>query len=160
VKVGSVPPQTNRCRSTLPFAVGYSDPNPAKSARFGTCAPHRSVEHLPSILFIAHVRPKQGTFGYTPRGLDYTCGNPDRVSDWPRIPDSELPEPWSCEWDAFSDSFNWYEEPYDQVEQGELAGFVPAVFEPQDPHRGDTVLCPPGGAGTYYLWESARSPVS
>jgi hypothetical protein len=25
---------------------------------------------------------------------------------------------------------------------------------PCDIYRGDTVLCPPGGAGTYYLWET------
>lgn len=34
----------------------------------------------------------------------------------------------------------------------ELRGFVPALYVPTDPYRGDTVMCPPGGAGTYYVW--------
>ncbi|KAJ7935542.1 hypothetical protein B0H13DRAFT_1948395 [Mycena leptocephala] len=117
------------------------------------------VRCAPSIDSVLGSRPQQGTFGYTPRQLIH-CGINDELhcgSEWPRILDSELPEPWSCEWDAFTDSFDWYEErQLDLVERygHAFAGFVPALFVPQDPYRGATVLCPPGGAGTYYLWGS------
>jgi hypothetical protein len=117
------------------------------------------VRCAPSIGSVLGSRPQQGTFGYTPRQLKH-CGIDDELhcgSEWPRILDSELPEPWSCEWDAFIDSFDWYEErQLDLVERygHAFAGFVPALFVPLDPYRGDTVLCPPGGAGTYYLWWS------
>jgi hypothetical protein len=119
----------------------------------------------PSIDSVLGSRPQQGTFGYRPRDIEYfgisELSEIPRVSEWPRIPDSELPEPWSCEWGAFIDSLDWYEEPQPDLVEAyghALAGFVPALFVYMDDHHGDTLLCPPGGAGPYYLWANeARS---
>ncbi|KAJ7017682.1 hypothetical protein C8F04DRAFT_1405673 [Mycena alexandri] len=102
--------------------------------------------------------PPQGTFGYIPRQL------PDRdpddypgVSEWPRTPDAVLPEPWSSDWRAFARAFEWHDEVQVNLEERyghALAGLGPAMFEPADDYPPDTVLCPPGGAGTYYFWGS------
>ncbi|KAJ7757958.1 hypothetical protein B0H16DRAFT_1822641 [Mycena metata] len=101
--------------------------------------------------------PPQGTLGYIPRQLpnfdphDY----PD-ASGWPRTPDAALPEPWSADWRAFVRAHTWDEVQVDLERRfgRELAGLVPAMFEPADDYPEDTVLCPPGGAGTYYFWGS------
>jgi hypothetical protein len=78
-----------------------------------------------------------------------------RIHEWPYIPDTHLPEPWSCDWPRFAGSLDWYDIDQDIAlkQYGyELAGFVPALYVPIGPGRGDTVLSPPGGAGTYYVW--------
>ncbi|KAJ7461149.1 hypothetical protein FB451DRAFT_1181496 [Mycena latifolia] len=80
-----------------------------------------------------------------------------RASEWARIPEAQLPEPWSCDWPKFVNCHDWYDGDGGQEEVRSaygpaLAGLVPALFVPLGPFRGDTVLCRPGGAGTYYLW--------
>ncbi|KAJ7032609.1 hypothetical protein C8F04DRAFT_1182799 [Mycena alexandri] len=106
--------------------------------------------------------PPPGTLGYKPRrspdgGRSDSYRYP-RVSEWPRTPDAALPEPWSADWDAFARTYNWYDEVQVELEERfghDLVGLVPALFEPADGYPEDTVLCPPGGAGTYYLWGSS-----
>lgn len=73
---------------------------------------------------------------------------------WPRIPDTQLPEPWSCDWSSFAGSLNWYDVQQEIIlkQYGrELAGFVPALYVPWCHCIGHTVLSPPGGAGTYHV---------
>ncbi|KAJ6498503.1 hypothetical protein C8R47DRAFT_1212192 [Mycena vitilis] len=94
------------------------------------------------------------------------------LREWPRIPDSDLPEPWSCRWEWFEEATDWYY--YEGVSTGEseaemlvevygaaLNAFIPAMFVTRSLRgpRGDIVLCPPGFAGTYYLWwNEGRTP--
>ncbi|KAJ7477438.1 hypothetical protein FB451DRAFT_1557211 [Mycena latifolia] len=102
-----------------------------------------------------------GTPMFKPRILDHDClpERMQRASEWIRIPEAQLPEPWSCDWPKFICCHDWYDGDGGQEEVGSvygpaLAGLVPALFVPLGPLRGDTVLCRPGGAGTYYLWWS------
>ncbi|KAJ7757959.1 hypothetical protein B0H16DRAFT_1885409 [Mycena metata] len=105
--------------------------------------------------------PPPETFGHIPRSpshssLRFPLALFPRMSEWPQIPDSALPEPWSADWPAFIVCHRWYAEYQVELEERfgrALTGFIPALFQPED-CRGDTVLCPPGGAGTYYLWGS------
>ncbi|KAJ7739401.1 hypothetical protein B0H16DRAFT_1758986 [Mycena metata] len=106
--------------------------------------------------------PPPGTLGYIPRELpdggEFNVSKYPRLSEWPRTPDTALPEPWSAHWPAFLRTYHWYSEVQVELEErsgGALVGLVPALFEPADDYAEDTVLCPPGGAGTYYLWGSA-----
>ncbi|KAJ7675521.1 hypothetical protein B0H17DRAFT_1207562 [Mycena rosella] len=93
--------------------------------------------------------PPPGTYGYTPRTFD-AVQNPKlsldstaSASGRARLKRNSLSR-GRC-----------------QVEQyrlrARLHGLIPAMFVPLGPWRGDTVLCPPGGAGTYYLyWNEIR----
>ncbi|KAJ7106928.1 hypothetical protein C8R44DRAFT_941371 [Mycena epipterygia] len=80
------------------------------------------------------------------------------LREWPRIPDAHLPEPWSCRWEFFVETDEWYDSDESAAkilveEYGPaLDGFVPAMYVPLRLACGDVVLCPPGCAGTYYLW--------
>ncbi|KAJ7116651.1 hypothetical protein C8R44DRAFT_739336 [Mycena epipterygia] len=101
----------------------------------------------------------QGTFMYQPcRHDDPLIDGPSesyRIHEWPYIPDTKLPEPWSCDWPRFVASLDWYDVDQETAlkQYGpELVGFVPALYVPLGPWRRDTVMCPPGGAGTYYVW--------
>ncbi|KAF7328876.1 hypothetical protein MVEN_02517300 [Mycena venus] len=102
--------------------------------------------------------PPAATFRHRPRQHrnPFKSGLDERIHEWPYIPDTQLPEPWSCDWSRFEESIeDWYDVDQDFVwkEYGrELVGFVPALYVPMSPARGDTVICPPGGAGTYYVW--------
>ncbi|KAJ7624107.1 hypothetical protein DFH06DRAFT_1340143 [Mycena polygramma] len=105
--------------------------------------------------------PPSGTFMYQPRQHEtpYRLRFRDayRIRKWPQISDMHLPEPWSCDWSRFVGSVDWYflEQDVAAKQYGrDLAGFVPALYVPMGPFRGDTVMCPPGGAGTYYLWHN------
>ncbi|KAJ7675517.1 hypothetical protein B0H17DRAFT_1207558 [Mycena rosella] len=113
--------------------------------------------------------PPPGTYGYTPRIFDAvhspeTLARLYRVSEWPRTPEAQLPKPWSANWGGFELCGSaWYaEQAVGQVEAvsaygPDFMGVIPAMFVPLGPWRGDTVLCPPGGAGTYYLyWNEIR----
>ncbi|KAJ7464446.1 hypothetical protein FB451DRAFT_1403124 [Mycena latifolia] len=110
--------------------------------------------------------PPHGTFMYQPRIFDPGWDEREfaassRVHGWPRIPDTQFPEPWSCDWTQYPHCGDWYDSfgPQETVESmhpRDLVGLVPAMFVPPGPDLGDTVLCPPGGAGTYYLWWNDR----
>jgi hypothetical protein len=82
------------------------------------------------------------------------------LHEWPHIPDSHLPEPWSCKWETLVETDDWYDDIGDESAVEGLVsqfgpildGFVPAMYVPLGYARGDVVLCPPSEAGTYYLW--------
>ncbi|KAJ7083248.1 hypothetical protein C8R44DRAFT_894584 [Mycena epipterygia] len=110
--------------------------------------------------------PPLGTFMYQPR---WYCEKPHatldeleiesrhRVREWPRIPDAQLPAPWSCDWTQMVEGSKWYDKTQGEAVRyygSALGGFVPALFHPLGNlgWREDIVLSPPGGAGTYYLW--------
>ncbi|KAJ7763364.1 hypothetical protein B0H16DRAFT_1804406 [Mycena metata] len=104
--------------------------------------------------------PPPGTLGYIPRQLPkgFDWSKYPGVSEWPRTPDTMLPESWSANWDAFVRAHYWYDEVQAELEERfgcELMGLVPAMFEPAGGYAEDTVMCPPGGAGTYYFWGSS-----
>ncbi|KAJ7262873.1 hypothetical protein C8J57DRAFT_1334049 [Mycena rebaudengoi] len=87
------------------------------------------------------------------------------LREWPHIPDSDLPEPWSCRWEYFVETEEWYDSDDSAADElvraygPALDGVVPAMYVPLGHAQGDFVLCPPGGAGTYYLcWADGRDP--
>ncbi|KAJ7090984.1 hypothetical protein C8R44DRAFT_990589 [Mycena epipterygia] len=109
-----------------------------------------------------------GSYFYTPRGYyqdEYSLeAGPslDRaLRDWPCIPDSELPEPWSSKWEHFPFTEDWYETSEYTPRIGAartlavlfgraLKGVVPVMYIPLGDAQGDVVLCTP--PGRYYLW--------
>ncbi|KAJ7765782.1 hypothetical protein B0H16DRAFT_1883199 [Mycena metata] len=100
--------------------------------------------------------PPPETFGHVPRNTPRSSLKKGKFVNWAQIPipDSELPEPWSADWDTFVPGHKWYSEMQVELEERfgrALMGFVPALFSQED-YREDIVICPPGGAGTYYLW--------
>ncbi|KAJ7451976.1 hypothetical protein FB451DRAFT_1186018 [Mycena latifolia] len=102
----------------------------------------------------------QGTFMYVPRiheGYYRRLDEDSPAHGWQHIPDVQLPEPWSCKWNEYIATNDWcwgnnIQETAELAYGRDLRAIVPALFVPHDPWRGDTVVCPPGGAGTYYLW--------
>jgi hypothetical protein len=106
----------------------------------------------------------EGTYLHQQRLSDewrfkFLCGYPG----WPRIPDSQLPEPWSTRWNQFIDVDEWrddYEDDLVGTYGADLLGYVPALFIPVESFRGSTVLCPREGAGIYYLWQGEASSIS
>ncbi|KAJ7757956.1 hypothetical protein B0H16DRAFT_1885408 [Mycena metata] len=62
--------------------------------------------------------PPPGTLGYIPRQLPkgFDWSKYPGVSEWPRTPDTMLPEPWSANWDAFVRAHYWYDEVQAELE--------------------------------------------
>ncbi|KAJ7153276.1 hypothetical protein C8R46DRAFT_1119899 [Mycena filopes] len=103
--------------------------------------------------------PPKGTFMHKPRVFNRRMPKrlPPAGATWPRIPDAQLPAPWSCAWEEYIHCSNWYngnnDDPQALLEDMYgVANLVPAMFVPLGNYRGDTVLSTTGGAGTYYLW--------
>ncbi|KAJ6552260.1 hypothetical protein DFH09DRAFT_1086038 [Mycena vulgaris] len=128
--------------------------NRTQEAHSGICA----RPWYPAFLnpFVIRSFSVQGAYMYESREEDRFEATPDESDHF------GLPEPWSCEWYTFVARGDWYElEPGQRGQEDivemygpELAGLVPAMFESQETWRGNTVLCPSGGAETYYLWWS------
>ncbi|KAJ7743376.1 hypothetical protein B0H16DRAFT_1727765 [Mycena metata] len=150
----------------LQDVTGNKDTGEILCAATGYCWDHKfppiRIDHLRVAANQSHPRhtlrdmcPPQGSFMYTQRIFD--CAECKYLSDWPRIPDTQLPEPWSCEWWYYHHCDDWYDGglgPQATLESMYgVVGLMPSMFVPFGPHRGDTVLC---AAGTYYLWWNAH----
>lgn len=65
----------------------------------------------PELLEFLYSRPIQGTFMYRPRehATPYDVDECHRIHEWPYIPDTKLPEPWSCDWSRSVGGIEWYD---------------------------------------------------
>ncbi|KAJ6569232.1 hypothetical protein B0H19DRAFT_1373477 [Mycena capillaripes] len=85
----------------------------------------------PAVTFMYQTRQHRITY-------DLNLNESHRTHEWPCIPDSQLPEPWSCDWSHWAGSLD--------------CGLRPGVVCPDGSLPRRHGIVPPGDAGTYYVW--------
>ncbi|KAJ6498129.1 hypothetical protein C8R47DRAFT_1212452 [Mycena vitilis] len=100
------------------------------------CSPKDTWGHHPRVLRPRHRR------GECPHLAERA------LKEWPRIPDAQLPEPWSSSWECWDHVAYWYTQPGSYFSGHEatlyeyhgVAGLTPVMFMPDGQDRGPVIL--------------------